>query len=277
MGNSSLAATSSALVVTDLDGTLWDQHQWIHPATAAAMAEIERRKIPLLVATGRRLASARSGFALNDLWKPSILLNGTLGVNFPSEDVFHTATFSPTEAEHALEAFAAHGHVPCAYATDGLVYVGDEATTSPHHRRTMVDDVAWADPEPVVSAGEVLGFSVLGVQLEPLMGLAPRLREHGMLVDHYRDPLYGGWSVMAQPPGVSKLTGIKAFVEHAALGSPTVIALGDGGNDVEMIAGADVGLAVEGGDPAAIAVADEVIAPAAQGGWAAVIEVLDAL
>ncbi len=265
---------ASTLIVTDLDGTLWDQHQWIHPATSAAMAELELRNVPILLATGRRLASAKSGFALNDLWKPSILLNGTLGVDFPAGDVFHTATFTATDAEVVLDAFAEHGHVPCAYATDGMVYVGPDGTTSKGHHRALLGDIASGDHSAVVAAGEVLGFSVNGVQLEGLEGLAPRLRQHGMLVDHYRDPLYGGWSVMAQPPGISKLTGIAAFIAHAGLGSPTVIALGDGGNDVEMLAGADIGLAVEDGDPAAIAAADQTIAPPSQGGWAKVLEEL---
>jgi hydroxymethylpyrimidine pyrophosphatase-like HAD family hydrolase len=264
----------ATLIVTDLDGTLWDQHQWIHPATAAAMAEIELRNIPILLATGRRLASAKSGFALNNLWKPSILLNGTLGVNFPAGDVFHTATFTAADAEVVLDAFAEHGHVPCAYATDGLVYVGPDGTTSKGHHRALLGDIASTDHSSVVAAGQVLGFSVNGVQLEGLKGLAPRLRQHGMFVDHYRDPLYGGWSVMAQPPGISKLTGIAAFIAHAGLGSPKVIALGDGGNDVEMLAGADIGFAVDDGDPAAIAAADRTIAPPSQGGWAKVLEEL---
>ena len=43
------------LVVTDLDGTLWFGHEETHPTTVAAWRELERRGIPVLVATGRRV------------------------------------------------------------------------------------------------------------------------------------------------------------------------------------------------------------------------------
>ena len=43
------------LVVTDLDGTLSDAAERIHPATVRAVRDLEAAGIPVLVATGRRL------------------------------------------------------------------------------------------------------------------------------------------------------------------------------------------------------------------------------
>ena len=43
------------LVVTDLDGTLWERPETIPERTLDAIAELERRSIPLLIATGRRV------------------------------------------------------------------------------------------------------------------------------------------------------------------------------------------------------------------------------
>jgi hydroxymethylpyrimidine pyrophosphatase-like HAD family hydrolase len=51
------------LVVTDLDGTFWYHDQRVDPKVLAAVAELERRGVPLLVATGRRLASTRGPLA----------------------------------------------------------------------------------------------------------------------------------------------------------------------------------------------------------------------
>ena len=274
------AADRSVLVVTDLDGTLWDAHQAIHWRTLEAVAELDGRGIPLLVATGRRQSSTRSGFALNDFWRPAVMLNGTVGVDYPDEVTFHTATFTAAESREVLAAFAECGHVPCIYGSDGFTYVSPDATTSPRHRSGMiggVGDVRNENPEHLLDAGQVLGFSIIGVELDGLETLAPRLREFGMFVDTYQDPLYGGWSVMAQPPGVSKSTGIDAFIAHRGLQNPIVIAMGDGGNDVEMVQDADIGLAVSGGDDAVLAVADRVIGGPAQGGWAEVLDVIDGL
>ena len=56
------------LVVTDLDGTVWDATLHAHADTLAAIAElVERDDIELLVATGRRRNSARRAYKLNDL------------------------------------------------------------------------------------------------------------------------------------------------------------------------------------------------------------------
>lgn len=268
------------LVVTDLDGTLWDAHQSIHPRTTEAVAELDERGIPLLVATGRRQSSTKSGFALNDFWRPAIMLNGTIGVDFPNDETFHTVTFTADEGVEVLEAFAECGHVPCVYGSDGFTYLADDATTSPRHRSGMIGglgDVRNDDPTPLVEGQQVLGFSIIGVELKGLETLAPRLREFGMFVDTYQDPLYGGWSVMAQPPGVSKLTGIEAFIDHSGLDNPFIIAMGDGGNDVEMVRGADLGLAISGGDDGVLAVSDRQIGGPAQGGWAEVIGIIDDL
>src|SRR5215218_6790688 len=46
------------LVVTDLDGTLSDAAERIHPASVSAIGELEAAGVPVLVATGRRLRMA---------------------------------------------------------------------------------------------------------------------------------------------------------------------------------------------------------------------------
>jgi hydroxymethylpyrimidine pyrophosphatase-like HAD family hydrolase len=51
------------LIVTDLDGTLWHTDDHVDPKVVAALEELERRGMPLLVATGRRTASTRAPLA----------------------------------------------------------------------------------------------------------------------------------------------------------------------------------------------------------------------
>ena len=272
-----MATQRSVLVVSDLDGTLWDEHQWIHHDTAAAIAELESRGVELLLATGRRLSSARSAFALNDLWKPSIMLNGTLGALFPDDELFHTACF-PVEAGAAVhEVFLHHGHEPVLYGSDGLVYGAATATTGATHRRALAADLIESDPVRHLEAGTALALSINGVQLDGLEGLCSDLQGLGLFVDVYQDPLYGQWSITAQPPGVSKQTGIDAYIAHRFSGEPrpAVIALGDAGNDVEMIAAADIGIAMQNGHESVTSIADRLVAGPAQGGWAQVLLAVD--
>ena len=275
------------LVVTDLDGTFWDLDMRLHPETRRAVEELNRRAIPLLIATGRRLATARAGLVDADLWRPTLVLNGALGVDFaqvadgadhPDEaPVFHRASF-PTDAAHAvIDAFDEFGHNPCSYGSDGRVHIGPDATTGPRHRADQMAEIGTCDPRDLADAGDALGFSVIGVALDGLDDLCVQLRQLGLLVDTFEDPMYGGWSIMAQPPGISKQAGIEAFIAHSGLETPKVVAIGDGGNDLQMLEAADLAVGVEGGAPEILDVADHHIAPPNQGGWAKVIDLLDHL
>jgi len=81
------------LVVTDLDGTLWDEDERLHPRTAAAITELDRRGIDLLVATGRRVTSTRDPLARAGLHPPAVVLNGALGLDLATATRFHRQTF----------------------------------------------------------------------------------------------------------------------------------------------------------------------------------------
>ncbi|MEA5454138.1 HAD hydrolase family protein [Sinomonas sp. JGH33] len=56
--------------------------------------------------------------------------------------------------------------------------------------------------------------------------------------------------------GVHKAVGIQAVVEHLGIAREDVVAVGDGLNDVEMLAYAGVGVAIDGAHPDVVAVAD---------------------
>ncbi|WP_062517347.1 HAD hydrolase family protein [Demequina gelatinilytica] len=67
---------------------------------------------------------------------------------------------------------------------------------------------------------------------------------------------------------VHKAVGVAAVVERLGLAREHVIAFGDGLNDVEMLEYAGIGVAIEGGDDAALAVADRTAAGPRQSGLA---------
>ena len=60
--------------------------------------------------------------------------------------------------------------------------------------------------------------------------------------------------------GVNKAVGMRLAAQHLGFALGDVIAFGDGLNDLEMIAEAGVGVAIEGADPRVLAVADRVAA-----------------
>ena len=61
--------------------------------------------------------------------------------------------------------------------------------------------------------------------------------------------------------GISKADGIAAVIAHLGMEREDTIAIGDGQNDLEMIAYAGIGIAIEGSSPELLALADRTAAP----------------
>lgn len=266
----------ATVVVTDLDGTFWGHDLTCHPTTHDALAELDARGVGVLVATGRRAASARRGLDGNGLRLPSVLLNGALGVDFRSDTTFHEHPYSPEDVVRVLDVFDRHGLAPCVYTTDGMVQSTHAPTTARGHVANLGEELHRHDDLLAAVAGHaVLGMSILGRPFEQLANAVEALHDlgHGDIA-FYQDALYEGWSLMVQPGGITKWNGIRAWFAHAGWAPERVIAIGDGGNDVEMLRCADLAVAVEGGDPEALAAADVVIDHPTSGGWCSVLDLL---
>ncbi|MBT2534530.1 HAD-IIB family hydrolase [Arthrobacter sp. ISL-48] len=61
--------------------------------------------------------------------------------------------------------------------------------------------------------------------------------------------------------GISKADGVAAVAAHLGINRGDTVAIGDGQNDLEMIAYAGVGIAIEGSSPELMALADRTAAP----------------
>jgi len=266
-----------SLVVTDLDGTLWHTDDHVAPAVVAAMGELAKRGVPLLVATGRRLASTRAPLARIGAAPPAVVLNGALGVDLASGARFHLAPYPTTQAVAALAAFRSVGLDPVVYVDHPRydVFLSETPSTHEEHVRALGDMAGVDDLARVVAEEAVLGFSMIGV--EHHLGVAAR-DALGDTVEVHLDrsiDFPGLASFTAAPLGQSKWDGVLAFCAARGLDSSRVLAVADGPNDVELLDGAAVRLVPEVAHPAALERAHHVIAPAADGGWAEVLDHLD--
>lgn len=267
--------TTIDLVVTDLDGTLWDAGERIHSRTLRALHELEARGVPLLVATGRRPRSAAEVLAREGLAPPAVLLDGAVGYQLASRERFHQAAFQRDAAAAVLAAFQACGVSPCLYVdrADADVVVGELPGTRPEHLAAIGQWLAREDLDAVVADEDVLAIGVVGREPDLLQSVAARLDE---LADAavVRDLYFGGATLIVRPRGISKWQGVVAWCEQAGLDSGNVLALGDAENDLELLTAARVSCVVSDGCDAALALADHVIEPAAAGGWSAVLDLV---
>jgi hydroxymethylpyrimidine pyrophosphatase-like HAD family hydrolase len=260
------------MVITDLDGSFWGPELRCHGATLDALAELQRREVDVLVATGRRERSARNGLLANDVMLPAVLLNGALGVDLPADVRFHSRPFQPAEAAAVVESLATIGISPVVYTEDGLVRGDRDVSTGERHRKSFGADFVVEDPFATVRARPILSFSMIGMSRDQIEPAVAALADVPADSHMYEDHLYQAWSLHIQPEAISKWDGVQAYLDYVGKEPERIIAIGDGTNDLELLANAHVALGVSGGHANALALADHVLAAPDDGGWAAVLD-----
>ena len=263
------------LVVTDLDGTLSDPAEKIHPRTAAAVRTIVAAGVPVVVATGRRPRSASWVLDPAGLAGPAIMLDGAVGRDLRNGHTFHRAAFTPDAARLVLRAFLAAGLEPCLFVEhpNAELLVGPRPATHPGHLARNRAWTAEADLARVVETDPVLTFTVVGGDAAALVEIATAVGAAGS-ASVTPDLVYGGSTLQVRPCGISKWSGVIAFCRERGLDADRVLAVGDGANDVELLESAKVACAVDGGHPSALAHADHVIAQPSAAGWAALLDLI---
>ena len=274
-GGATGGAPPIGLVVTDLDGSLWDVAGRIHPSVPSAIERVRARGVPVLAATARRPASAFSAMADNEVLLPAVLFDGSLGRDFLSGTDFVRHLFDARSAERVLAAFVDAGLEPCLnidHPTQDFV-LGEHPSTRPEHMAFNVERTRCCELVGAARSLPVFTFSVCGVERALL---APVLHAVGGFAQASITPdgVFGGHSLSVRPLGVSKWTGVLAYCAAHGLDPEAVLAVGDGENDLELLAAASIACVPEDGCEAALALATHRIGSATAGGWTAVDDLL---
>lgn len=247
------------LVAFDMDGTLLRSDGTVSERTMAALTECSRQGMQLVVATGRRLASARRSLPpeLQDL--PSVFLNGA-HVYLNGERIHHDPM--PLDDARRLARLIEERYPHCIlYAdVDGRLYVNRPDDYPEARYVPSVHDMITEPPcKMVVTLGDSLPVDVLQERLPPGCKLIATAG--------------GRWAEVVAP-GVSKAAGLDVLARRWGLTLANVIAFGDEMNDLEMVAETGIGVAM-GNAVAEIKVVAARVAPSNdEDGLAVVLEAL---
>ena len=263
------------LLVTDLDGTLWDGEEECHQDSLSAIDKVRDSGTHLLIATGRRLRSVRQPFLKYGITEETVLLNGSIGYDFTNESNFYKRQFANDNEARIKEIFTTCGLSPCFYADDSFVYASSPSTSQGHIDAIGEDLILMNQPNDFPLDRHILSFCLLGVEKSRLEEAEHLISSESLgSVAYYRDRLFGEYSLMVQPPNTSKWIGVELWCEHYGVSPARIVAVGDAGNDFELLTGADFSVAIEDSEQFLLDVADATIPPPSKGGWAQILDYL---
>jgi Cof subfamily protein (haloacid dehalogenase superfamily) len=257
MKNKEFAAWRPQVVALDIDGTLVD-HEGVLPEDVRRMVRrVVAAGVPVVLTTGRSWHATRPVFEELGLPPgPAVASNGAVTVRFPPFELQQVITFNPADvvtrvlAEHPTAALAAEvigqGYRVTRRFPDGDLH-GDIEEVS-------VDELAGSDVTRIVVRDPEASD-------EQFIALAERLGLHGV-------SYFVGWSAWLDiaPEGVNKATALAEVVTALGYAAADVLAIGDGRNDIEMLAWAGRGVALGDASAEVQAAADHVTDPFEAGG-----------
>lgn len=268
------------LVATDLDNTFLRSDRTVSPRTEAALRAAADAGIAVVPVTARQrvgvlavapqfveLAGAFGGWA--------VCSNGALGVDLASGRRLFEATMSVSAQRGLLEQLTRA--VPdvrfCAIRDGGdgfLVEAGyAELTVWADHNRDprRMQVVDRADLAEAPNLKMVARHPELGPR--ELLAVFAALDLPGL-----RATSSGAPFLEVSATGIGKAYGLQRLADHLEVGPDEVVALGDGLNDLDMLAWAGRGIAVANAEPELLAAADEVVPGCDEDGFAQVLEAL---
>jgi Cof subfamily protein (haloacid dehalogenase superfamily) len=257
------------LLALDVDGTLIDETMPIPERVRQAVAQAQEQGVTVTLATGRML-EATVPFALDlEIETPLICYQGGLIQAPGAEEPLYRATMDPRLVREALVWNAEQGWHMVLYADDAL-FVAERRYPDSLYRDLLGENLQWADDlVSVLDHHRPVKFLFIAEPTQAdLIEAATRERFEGRLEivrSHAR-------FVEGNPLGVSKGDALRRLADHLGISQKQVMAIGDQGNDVSMIAWAGVGVAMGNGSQAAKAAADWVAPPFSENGTAVAIE-----
>lgn len=241
------------LLVLDIDGTLVGLNDSITPATLQALRHAQAAGIQIALCTGRRYSRAFPLAHRLNTELPIVTASGALIKDPRDHRTLFQARFDDQVLREMLRFFDQYGHEPVLY-TDSYGQGYDFHLASPHaisaelkefllknHESIRIEPDLVRTPPVDVFAGFVMGpeaaMQALAAEIER--------RWPGQLYLHViRSPRYLGYMCEIAPAGVSKWSGVQWIARGLNIPDSAICAVGDDVNDLPMIEGAGLGVAM---------------------------------
>ncbi len=239
----------------DIDGTLvsFNTHR-VSDATVEALAELRRRGVKVILATGRLLNQTEVVSRIK--FDAYITLNGCCCLAEDGQTVISKATIPQSDLESIVNYLEENNHpFPCSFMDE----VGNTINYVDDRVREVWDNIALPVP-PVEDPREVIKRNIYQVNIYVDAADEPSIVE-GYL-QHCESTRWHPMFADVNLRGVSKQQGVDTILEYFGIPREEAMAFGDGGNDVSMLGhvkwGVAMGNAVDSAKEVAAYVTDTV-------------------
>ena len=262
------ASSLVRLLALDMDGTLLDSSSEVLSSSVHAINEALSKGVQVILATGKarpaamaameRVGLAGEGLVVGDK-SAGIFLQG-LCVHGPGGSIIAGGELEKDVLKMVMEYAVSEKISACGFL--GETCVTPEMTDEVHllHSRYY---------EPLADVVSNVDDIFLGPPVRKVLLMADALKIKNEIRPLWEDALANTSASPMQavdtmleivPRGWNKWTGMQALLNHSLIYPEEVMAIGDGENDLEMIAGVGLGIAMGNAVPAVKEVALEVVA-----------------
>ncbi|MDG3006917.1 HAD family hydrolase [Paludisphaera mucosa] len=266
------------MLALDVDGTLLNRWGELLPSTKAAVARAAAAGIRPILCTGRRYRRAWPVAEMLGLDAPIVCNSGSI-VKEPSDDrTLWRADLDPGLAAALLDLFREHGHDVVAFNDRPHDQPDFRVSRHPSGRGPFDDyvgqNLSHAEIAADWAAGPFFHVCAVGLREEMLAFQSHVLDAFGDRVRTFvqKSPRYAGTMCEVIRADASKWSAVLHVAEQWGVAPEEICAVGDDVNDVPMIRGAGLGVAMGHAAPEVLAAADLVVPDHDNDGVAALID-----
>lgn len=271
------------MIAIDLDGTLLSPTGQVTPRTKNAVQGALSAGLLVCFATGRNWTESRTVLDAVAHYGTAVFVGGAMVIDTDKRVTLHRTLMEPSLAQAVCAFLETSGHAALALQDGGSAgvdyLVTGEVALDAATRQWMTVTEAEVHPVPRLGAYGHPHTVRVGICSAP----AEVQRVKQRLIDQFGErilvqslfvPSYDVEVLEVFDPAVNKWEGLLHVARHHEIDPSQIVAIGDDINDVPMVRGAGLGVAMGNARPEVIAVADRVIGTNHEEGLAVFLEEL---
>lgn len=235
------------MIFADLDGTMLDDTFRIPEENVKVVKELQARNIPLIIATGRMFSSALTYAKQLNLTTPIISYNGAVIQSIDGQDIFR-ASLKPESVKKILPyVFEKKWYVQL-YHDEKIFYVMRTKAAEEYEKASGIAGFEVGH-DGLLKIAEQDGIPKLLLVINPseeIHEVMDDLKRRFVFDKRYEVALTRSSQQYIDiiPKDVSKKKAIALLAKQNNISLENVMAIGDSGNDMEMILAAGLGVAM---------------------------------